>query len=180
MFKSLPKKSITCFSGGLIVFGRHMNLIILTDLLKDPLIHPSILCWIWFIAFAMPVSFNTFFGSFLDFLCYILPTLASSLPPIASCPVHSKWFRTSSKLTNGSHIFFSGQGSLDQKGNSIFQIVRCEMPLVAPPKSPPPSWANQLPNVLASKFWSQHGMYRAGGTDHVWPPSRFWHLSREQ
>ena len=154
MFKSLPKKSITCFSGGLIVFGRHMNLIILTDLLKDPLIHPSIVCWIWFIAFAMPVPSTLFLGRF--WISYVI-----SFPPSHPhfLPLRLVQFiRNDSELhraANGSHIY-KWSGVLDQKGNSIFQIrvsqiVRCEMPLVAPP---PPSWANQLPNVLASKFWS--------------------------
>lgn len=47
--------------------------------------------------------------------------------------------------------FISGQGSLTKKETPSF---RSECLKLWDVKCPPPSWANQLPNVLASKFWS--------------------------
>ena len=154
-------------SGGLIVFGRHMNLIILTDLLKDLPIHPSIACWIWFIALAMPVSFNTILGSFLDVLCYIFPTLASPLPPTASCPIHSKWFRTSSSCKWQPHFFSSGQGSLTKKETLSFT-------------SEPAFMSQPTPKRVGLKVLELGWLQGRWHKHHVLPPSRFWHLSRGQ
>ena len=77
--------------------------------------------------------------------------------------------------------FISGQGSLTKKETPSFRSeclklwdVKC--PSLLPPRLHEPT--------NSQTCWPQSfgaiGMYRAGGTDQVLPPSRCWHLSREQ